>query len=169
MNQLMQLIVISVVHERMLAKHCLVFWVKVSEKVNGNHHVVCAGKPGSHSIHEGKQNENPCFGGVGNLFSWAEERESDYPYGVNDQEDLFAVEVGARVRPVFREVDYLFFGEEGEKVGEGIKTGHEEVVVNGCDGMVGLDCRNEKSGDVEENGTVNAHDHGHGGDLGSVS
>lgn len=71
--------------------------------------------------------------------------------------------------PVFREVDYLFFDEEGEKVGEGIEICHEEGVGNGCDGKVDPGCRNEKSGGVEENAIVNARGHGHDGDLGSAS
>lgn len=86
---------------------------------------------------------------------------------MNDQEDLFSL--GVEVRTVFREVDCLFFDEEGEKVDEGIRIGHEVVVANVRGGMVGQDCRNERSGDVEENATANVHDRGHGGDLDSAS
>lgn len=74
-----------------------------------------------------------------------------------------------KLKPVFREAENLFFYEEGEKVGEGIRIGHEEVEVNGYDVMVDLDCRSEKSGNVEENGIVNARGHGHDEDLGSAS
>ncbi len=161
----------SSAHEVTLEKHYLFSHrVKVSEKVNENHHVACGeGKQESHYVREGKESENLWFGEVVNPFSCVGERESGYPYGVNEEEDLSSLEVGVRVGPVFREEGCLFFGEEGEKVDEGIRIDHEVVMVNGYDGMAGLDCRNEQNGDVEEeNGIVNAHDHDHDGDLGSA-